>query len=134
MSGKGGVEKEQPIVPEVLAAIEAWVAVRGEVTGRDKAALFLTVDKFGRVGRSRLRGAAIEWKVKRLAERAAIERTSPHDLRRTFVTSLLESGEDLATASKAARHATIATTSIYDRRDQKKVAEAVAKLVVPFGR
>jgi integrase/recombinase XerD len=59
---------------------------------------------------------------------------SQHDLRRSFVTTLLEKGEDLSTVAKAARHASVSTTSIYDRRDEKRVAEAVAKLVVPFGR
>lgn len=51
-----------------------------------------------------------------------------------FVTSLLELGEDLSTVAKAARHASVATVAIYDRRDERKVAEAVAKLHVPVGR
>jgi hypothetical protein len=40
----------------------------------------------------------------------------------------------LATVAKAMRHANIATTAIYDKRDEHKVAEAVAKLAMPFGR
>jgi integrase len=129
VKGKGGRDRLQPIGEEVVSALRAWIVVRGRRAGP----LFLTVDKLGRIGDGRLRGAAIEWKVKRLAERAKIEPTSPHDLRRTFVTSLLEAGEDLATVSKAAAHRSIATTSIYDRRDERVVEAAVAKLPVPFG-
>jgi site-specific recombinase XerD len=128
VKGKSGRDRMQPIGEHAVRAVRAWVAARGRHAG----ALFLTVDKFGRIGEHRLRGAAMEWKIKRLAERAAIERTSPHDLRRTFVTSLLDAGEDLATVSKAAAHRSITTTSIYDRRGDRAVEAAVAKLPVPF--
>ncbi len=130
VQGKGGRERLQPIGDDAARAIAVWIKVRGDNAGP----LFVTVDKAGKISRRRLRGAAIEWTVKRLAMRAAIARTSPHDLRRTFVTALLESGEDLATVSKAAGHQSVTTTAIYDRRGEKAVAEAVAKLPVPFGR
>jgi site-specific recombinase XerD len=130
VKGKGGRDRLQPLGEDAVRAIREWITARGRHAGP----LFLTVDKFGRVGDRRLRGAAIEWKIKRLAEHAAIERTSPHDLRRTFVTSLLDAGEDLATVSKAAAHRSITTTSIYDRRGERAVEAAVAKLPVPFGR
>jgi integrase/recombinase XerD len=138
--GKGDVEALQPVVPEVVEAVRAWLDVRGQVEGDDAAALFVTVDKFGRVGKRRLDGRAIAWMVAKRGGEAGIERLpsghllSPHDLRRTYDTTLLEKGEDLSTVAKAMRHASISTTAIYDRRDELVVAEAVAKLTVPVRR
>jgi site-specific recombinase XerC len=71
------------------------------------------------------------WKVARLAERASIGAASPHALRRSFITAILELGEDLSTAAKAAGHASVTTTARYDRRDGKRVAQAVGRIVVP---
>jgi integrase len=130
VKGKGGRDRSQPLGEEAARAIREWIAERG----REAGALFLTVDKFGRIGDGRLRGAAIEWKVKQLAKRAKIARTSPHDLRRTFVTSLLDAGQDLATVARAAAHRSVVTTTLYDRRGDGAVAAAVARLPMPFGR
>lgn len=127
--GKGDKHASAPIGPAAGAAVEAWIAARGTWAG----ALFVTINKGGKIGRRRLSGAAIAWTVERLHKRASIPRLTPHDLRRTFVTALLEAGEDISTASKAARHASISTTALYDRRDGKRVVAAVGKLVVPFG-
>lgn len=134
--GKGNKEALQPIVAEVAQAIAAWIEVRGDHAG----ALFTTINKHGRVSDRRLDGKAIAWTVDKRATEAAIEPLpdghvlSPHDLRRSYGTALLEAGEDIATVAKAMRHSSISTTSIYDRRDERKVAEAVGKLHVPVGR
>lgn len=133
--GKGNKERLAPIGADAAAAVERWIELRGDVKSNDGGrALFLTIDKFGRIGRARLAGAAIFWKVARLAERASIGAASPHALRRSFITAILELGEDLSTAAKAAGHASVTTTARYDRRDGKRVAEAVGRIVVPVGR
>lgn len=59
-----------------------------------------------------------------LKERAKeIEMThfSPHDLRRTFATRLLDSGADLAIVKEAMGHASVQTTLRYDKRGIEKV-------------
>jgi integrase/recombinase XerD len=140
VQGKGDREAAQPIVAEVAAAVQAWLEIRGQVRGEDAQAMFLTVDKSGRVGDRRLDGKAIAWKVDRRAREAGIPPLadghvcSPHDLRRSYGTGLLDRGEDLATVAKAMRHASVATSAIYDRRDERAVVAAVAKLRVPVGR
>jgi len=53
---------------------------------------------------------------------------SPHDLRRTFVTELLNQNVDIATVSKMAGHANIATTQIYDKRGDEVLIKAAKNL------
>ncbi|MEL4241592.1 site-specific integrase [Shewanella xiamenensis] len=53
---------------------------------------------------------------------------SPHDLRRTFITRLLEQNVDINTVRQMAGHADISTTTIYDKRGDAFMREAAATL------
>ena len=57
--------------------------------------------------------------ITRHLEQAGIRLCTPHDLRRTFITTLLDEGNDVAVASRMAGHRNIATTTRYDRRDER---------------
>jgi integrase len=66
----------------------------------------------------------------RVAKKAGVRAFHPHDCRRTFITTMLESGTDLGTVQRLAGHASPGTTAIYDRRTALADAEAKRKVQV----
>ena len=69
---------------------------------------------------------------KRALEAGLLQKATPHDMRRTFVSDLLSEGVDLATVSKMAGHEDANTTRRYDRRPAKVMQEAAERLNVPY--
>ncbi|MCP4491287.1 MAG: tyrosine-type recombinase/integrase, partial [Gammaproteobacteria bacterium] len=108
--------------------VEAWLDHRGD----DPGPLFCPVDQKGEVRISRLRGESVAYIVKRLRQVAGIDHFSPHDLRRSFVTALLDAGQDVLTVQKLAGHADVTTTARYDRRGEKAKRRAVQSLELPI--
>jgi site-specific recombinase XerD len=113
-----------------LAALQAWVAVRGPEPG----SLFVPVAKRGKITVRRMIPHAIYKMVGKRARQAGVKAFSPHDLRRSFVSDLLDAGADIATVQGLAGHAGIATTAKYDRRGEAAKRRAVELLHVPFER
>lgn len=53
---------------------------------------------------------------------------TPHDLRRTFATRLLDKGVDVSLVKTLMGHASVATTALYDRRGEESLKEAAKKI------
>ncbi len=96
----------------------AWLPVRGP----DPGALFLPINKGGRITLRRMTDQAVQ---------TGVSHFSPHDLRRTFISDLLDAGADIATVQKLADHASVATTGRYDRRGEHAKQRAATLLHVP---
>ena len=109
-------------------ALREWLAARGERAGP----LFVPISKRGRLLARRLTDKAVTWILSVRATEAGVAPFSPHDLRRTFISTLLDAGADLATVADLAGHANIATTAKYDRRGEAAKRKAAALLTVPF--
>jgi site-specific recombinase XerD len=109
-------------------ALADWIAVRGAEPG----ALFCHVNKAGRVVARTLTDQAVLHVLRKRAEEAAVARFSPHDMRRTFISDLLDAGADIATAQHLAGHASVQTTARYDRRGEITKRRAAELLHVPY--
>ncbi|MRG60810.1 site-specific tyrosine recombinase XerD [Agromyces sp. CFH 90414] len=109
--GKGGKQRIVPVGRYARAALDAYlVRARPLLSARGHAtpALFLGV-RGGRLSRQ----AAWE-AITRAAERAGIEASvSPHTLRHSFATHLLEGGADVRVVQELLGHSSVATTQIY---------------------
>jgi integrase/recombinase XerD len=66
--------------------------------------------------------------VVRRGARAGLKHISPHDLRRTCLTSLLDGDVDIGTVASIAGHVSVDTTRIYDRGQDKRNKKAIEKL------
>jgi integrase/recombinase XerD len=108
--GKGGKEREVPLGRYARRALESYLrrARPALATPRSRSALFLNA----RGGRLTRQGCA---KILRAcAERAGIRRrVSPHTLRHSFATHLLEGGADVRVVQELLGHSKVATTQIY---------------------
>ncbi len=128
-AGKGKKDRQLFVGNGAAGALGDWLLVRGESPG----ALFVPINKGGRLRLDhRLTDKAITLILEKRAATAGVRGFSPHDLRRSFISSLLDAGVDLVTVSAMAGHANIATTAKYDRRGEEAKRQAAARLTVPF--
>ncbi len=127
-SGKGDKDRVVPLEPSAAVAVDAWLRVRGTRPGT----LFLPVNKGGRIRGESLTAGAVYNALTRRAAEAKIEHASPHDLRRSFVSDLLEAQVDISTVQQLAGHANVTTTARYDRRGEASKRKAVEKLHFPI--
>jgi site-specific recombinase XerD len=102
------------------------------VHGRGPGPLFLPLSKAGRLLPRRLTDKAVTWVLSERAAQAGVEAFSPHDLRRSYISSLLASGVDLAAVAAMAGHSNLTTTAKYDRRGEESKRRASELLIVPF--
>ena len=108
--GKGGKEREVPIGRHAQHAVGTYLSrARPSLVGqRTRGALFLNT-RGGRLSRQACAKLLAVY-----ATRAGIERrVSPHDLRHSFATHLLEGGADVRVVQELLGHASVATTQIY---------------------
>jgi integrase/recombinase XerD len=108
--GKGGKEREVPIGRHAQHALSSYLtrARPGLAGQRTRGALFLNT-RGGRLSRQ-----ACAKLLAAYASQAGIgRRVSPHDLRHSFATHLLEGGADVRVVQELLGHASVATTQIY---------------------
>ena len=127
---KGKRNKERFAYPTggAAEALADWMMIRGTEPGP----LFWPINKGGQMRNARLTTQAIYNMLVKRAQQAKIKKFSPHDLRRTFVSDLLDAGADIATVSKMAGHANVQTTARYDRRPEEAKRKAAKLLHVPY--
>lgn len=109
--GKGRRERIAPVGSYAVRALQSWLRAR-QLSPRephDRSAPVFT-NKFGRRLTTRSVGRMLE---KYLAETGLDRRTSPHTLRHSFATHLLNEGADIRSVQELLGHKSLVTTQIY---------------------
>jgi site-specific recombinase XerD len=129
VAGKGRKERLVYLTGGAAKAVEVWLALRG----REPGPLVYPIRKGGQMIRERcLSPQSVLDILRKLADKAGVGSFSPHDLRRTFVSGLLDAGADLVAVQALAGHASPTTTARYDRRGERAKRDAAARLHFPF--
>ncbi|NMP32346.1 tyrosine-type recombinase/integrase [Thalassotalea sp. M1531] len=124
--GKGNKERVNALHPRILEILDVWLSERGFEPGP----LFLRARKGNRLVNEPISGQTIYDIIIRRYKDAGLKRLTPHDLRRTFATKLLENGEDVFVVQDLMGHSSVETTKNYDRRSDK--AKNKAARALPF--
>jgi len=127
-SGKGRKDRTTYLDGGAAAALADWLFVRGTAAGP----LLCPVNKGGRITIRRLSDQAVLGALQKRATQATVKSFSPHDLRRTFISDLLDAGADIATVQRMAGHASPETTSRYDRRGEATKRRAASLLHLAY--
>ena len=122
--GKGNKQRLVPISQEAMTWFAYWLEDRHALDIKPEATDIVFLNRYGR----QLTRAMIFTIVKRLAEQADIHKTiSPHTLRHSFATHLLQNGADLRIIQHLLGHETIGTTEIYTHVEVQDLREAILK-------
>lgn len=124
VTGKGDKERLVPISSRALDELNAWFADRNAMRIKAGEEDYVFLNRRG----AHLTRTMILIMIKRQAVAAGITKTiSPHTLRHSFATALLEGGADLIAIQAMMGHEDIATTEIYTHIDTSSLREEITK-------
>lgn len=124
VTGKGDKERLVPISSRALDELNAWFADRNAMRIKPGEEDYVFLNRRG----AHLTRTMILIMIKSQAVAAGITKTiSPHTLRHSFATALLEGGADLIAIQAMMGHEDIATTEIYTHIDTSSLREEITK-------
>ncbi len=117
--GKGDKERKAPFSGLAKEWVDKWLKVRGELASPGETALF--VSKLGtRISHRSVQKRMEEWGKKQ----SVASHISPHKLRHSFATHVLESSQNLRAVQELLGHENISTTQVYTHLDFQHLAQA----------
>lgn len=124
ITGKGNKQRLVPISPVATEWFGYWMQDRSTLDVKPEAIDIAFLNRRG----GQLTRAMIFTIIKSLAREAGIQKTiSPHTLRHSFATHLLQNGADLRIIQQLLGHESISTTEIYTHVDIQDLREAIIK-------
>jgi integrase/recombinase XerD len=123
VKGKGEKERIIPIAPFSLKIIDEYLTgFRSLISDKEENALFVSTRG------KRIRRQEVWGFVKRYAKEVGLEKNiSPHTIRHSFATHLLENGADLRVIQEMLGHSHIATTDRYTHISQKHLTDSFSQ-------
>jgi integrase/recombinase XerD len=120
--GKGSKERLVPISSRALHLLELWYDVRKQMTIKPGEEDYVFLNRRG----AHLTRTMILIMIKKQAIEAGIKKTiSPHTLRHSFATAMLEGGADLRVIQVLLGHESIGTTEIYTHIDMSTLRQQI---------
>lgn len=120
--GKGSKERLVPISPKALQELDYWFADRNQMKIKEGEEDYVFLNRRG----AHLTRTMILIMIKNYAKDAGIKKTiSPHTLRHSFATALLEGGANLRSIQAMLGHESIGTTEIYTHIDTTTLREEI---------
>ena len=122
--GKGNKERWVPINPHALALLENYIlTVRSHIQPRKGEGNYVFLNRRG----SHLSRQMVFIMLQKAVEQAGIRKhVSPHSLRHSFATELVENGADLRAVQEMLGHQNIATTEIYTHLSRETLRNTIA--------
>jgi integrase len=102
------------VAKRVCTALNSWIKLRGQEPGP----LFCKISRAGTLAYTALTKEGLSSILDEMRRYAEVAKFTPHDLRRTFITQLLDSGVDINVVRQLAGHSEISTTARYDCRGE----------------
>lgn len=113
IQGKGNKQKVNPLGNSTTKLVNDWLKVRGSKRGN----LFTRGKKGNKLQDVGITDQTVYDTIIGRCKDAGLGKITAHDLRKTFITHLLDNNEDLFTVCSLARHSSVDTTRSYDLRD-----------------
>ena len=127
LHGKGRKDRVEFLSNGEREIISDWLKIRGDEPGP----MFYVVLKSDEIVCRKMAPITVYHVIRKRMQRAGILNATPHDLRRTAISNLLDI-TDAVTVARMAGHSSTEITMRYDKRGEERIIDALAKLHLPF--
>jgi len=126
--GKGNKERRVFPPEAAWARLEEWLRLRGMDCG---TTVFCVVRTHAHIHADKPLSTMSVWKImRRRATQSGVSHFTPHDLRRTFATRMLDVGADLDTIKEAMGHSSVQTTQRYVQNKEDRVRRFASRVAI----